>query len=94
MRAGRVRLRQKTMNVADPILTAAEIAAELRISKSQVCKLFRGEVEDALPLPHLKVGRRYVISRSLFEKWKQTNVSGIVPAISEKNAVAHLTKEI
>ena len=80
------------MSMIDPILTAAEIAAELRISKSQVCKLFRGEVEGALPLPHLKVGRRYVISRSLLERWKQENVSGIVPA-SEKNAVTH-SKEI
>lgn len=81
------------MNIADPMLTAAEIASELRISKSQVCKLFRGQIEDALPLPHLKVGRRYVISRSLFEKWKQENVSGIVRSTSEKNTVTH-SKEI
>jgi len=73
----------------DPILTAAEIATELRISKSQVCKLFRGEVDGALPLPHLKVGRRYVISRSLFEKWKHENIACIVQSTPEKNAVTH-----
>lgn len=77
----------------DPILTVAEAALELRISKSQVHKLIRGHVEDCMPLPCIRVGRRQVIPRSGLERWKRLSISdsGILAPEegSEKNTVTH-----
>ena len=64
------------MNDFDPILTAAEVAAELRCSKSQVYRLMNGEVDDVAILPHLALGRKKVVPRSALERWKQQNISG------------------
>lgn len=73
--------------MTDPVLTAAEVALELRISKSQVSKVLCGQVKGLKPLPQIKVGRRRLVLRSVFERWKQENVSGMLPVESEKNAV-------
>jgi excisionase family DNA binding protein len=61
--------------VNDPILTAEEVAEDLRISKSHVHKLLRGQVEGAKTLPHLAVGRRKVVPRSALERWKRDSIS-------------------
>jgi len=75
------------MNTVDPVLTAEEVAQDLRCSKSQVYRLMSGEVEGIAMLPHLALGRKKVVLRSLLEQWKYQNISGIIPADSEKNTV-------
>ena len=73
----------------DPILTAIEVAADLRCSKSQVYRLMNGEVEGLTVLPHLALGRKKVVPRSALETWKQQNISGsaILGADSERITV-------
>ena len=70
---------------ADPVLTIPEVAADLRVSKSHVAKLLRGEVKGINPLYHLSIGRRKLVPRSALERWKRENVSGMIPDHSEKN---------
>ena len=55
------------------ILTAQEVAAELRCSKAQVYKLMNGEVKERTVLPHIALGRKKVVRRSSFEAWKRAN---------------------
>jgi len=71
----------------DPILTATEIAEELRCSKSQVYRLLCGDVDGLTMLPHLALGRKKVVPRSALEQWKRQNISGMIPRNSEKNTV-------
>ena len=75
------------MSDADPILTAKEVAEDLRCSKSQVYRLMKGDVEGLTSLPHLPLGRKKVIPRSLLEKWKRQNISGMMRDDSETDAV-------
>lgn len=60
----------------DPILTASEIAFELRCSKAHVYHLLNGDVEGLTVLPHLALGRKKVVPRSAFERWKSENLTG------------------
>ncbi len=69
------------------ILTAQEVAAELRCSKAQVYKLMNGEVKDRTTLPHIALGRKKVVRRSSFEAWKATNETATIPPNSEMEAV-------
>src|SRR6184192_2399647 len=69
------------------ILTAQEVAVELRCSKAQVYKLMNGEVKDRTPLPHIALGRKKVVRRSSFEAWKRANEAATIPANSEMEAV-------
>ncbi len=70
------------------ILTAKEVAAELRCSKSQVYKLMNGDVKDRTILPHIALGRKKVVRRSSFEAWKRLNENGAILADdSEMKAV-------
>src|SRR5262249_29526089 len=56
-------LRVIVMTNADPVLTAKEVAEDLRCSKSQVYRLMSGEVEGVTKLPHLALGRKKVVLR-------------------------------
>jgi len=70
------------------ILTAQEVAVELRCSKAQVYKLMNGEVKDRTPLPHIALGRKKVVRRASFEAWKRANENGaILSDDSEMKAV-------
>lgn len=69
------------------ILTAQEVAAELRCSKAQVYKLMNGEVKDRTTLPHIALGRKRVVRRSSFEAWKAANETATIPTNSEMEAV-------
>ena len=69
------------------ILTAQEVAAELRCSKAQVYKLMNGEVKDRTTLPHIALGRKRVVRRSSFEAWKAANETAAIPPNSEMEAV-------
>jgi excisionase family DNA binding protein len=59
----------------DEILTAAEVAAELRCSKAHVYNTIAGNVEGVSPLPAISMGRRKLVRRSALEEWKRTNES-------------------
>jgi hypothetical protein len=73
---------------SQPILTAKEVAAELRCSKAQVYRLINGDVAGVRPLPALALGRKKVVRRCSFEAWKRaTENHGIVSDESESNAV-------
>ncbi len=67
------------------ILTAKEVAQELRCSRTQVYRLLNGAVKDVPKLPYISLGRKKVIRRSSFEDWKQTNESIILAATQEMN---------
>jgi len=71
------------------ILTAHEVAAELRCSKAQVYRLMKGEVLGIKPLPTISLGRKKVVQRSSFEAWKEANEENrvIVAGDSEMNAI-------
>ncbi len=57
----------------DEILTAAEIAHELRCSTAQVHRLIRGEVKNTPRIPALSLGRKKIVRRSKLEEWKKEN---------------------
>jgi hypothetical protein len=75
------------MSIPDPLLTPKEVAGDLRCSKSQVYRLMSGDVEGLPVLPHLALGRKKVVPRSILESWKRQNISGIIRDDSEKNTV-------
>jgi hypothetical protein len=84
------------MNTNDhAILTAKELAAELRCSKAQVYRLMNGEVHGIKPLPTLPLGRKKVVQRTSFEAWKRANEKNraIVGGESEDDAVGALAQE-
>ncbi len=58
---------------SDEILTAAEVAADLRCSKAHVYNAIAGKVEGVTPLPAISMGRRKLVRRSALEEWKTTN---------------------
>ena len=73
----------------DEILTAKELAAELRCSKSQVHKLINGDVPGVQPLPAIPLGKRKkVVMRSSLEAWKRAiEVSPIGDTITPDSEV-------
>jgi len=58
------------ISAPDPILTAVEVAQDLRCSKAHVYKLAKGMVAGAPRLPSMPLGRRIVFRRSSLERWK------------------------
>jgi hypothetical protein len=71
----------------DAVLTAKEVAEELRCSKTQVYRLMNGDVEGVTVLPHLALGRKKVVLRSILEHWKHQNISGMIRGDSETDTV-------
>jgi excisionase family DNA binding protein len=59
--------------LSDRVLTIAEVACELRCSKSHVSKVIRGEVVGVSALPAIEMGRRKLVRQSALEQWKQAN---------------------
>jgi excisionase family DNA binding protein len=53
----------------DQILTALEVALELRCSKAHVYKLVNGRIPGVPPLPAIRLGRRVLIRQSTLEHW-------------------------
>ena len=74
-------------NDADPVLTAKEVAEDLRCSKSQVYRLMNGDVQGVTVLPHLALGRKKVVLRSMLEHWKRQNIFGMIRGDSETDTV-------
>jgi hypothetical protein len=57
----------------DQILSAIEVALELRCSKAHVYNVMLGKVDGVTALPIIRLGRRKVVRRSSLEHWKQAN---------------------
>jgi Helix-turn-helix domain len=62
---------------ADQILSALEVAHELRCSKAHVYNVILGKVDGVSALPFIRLGRRKVVRRSSLEAWKQANESDV-----------------
>ena len=70
------------------ILTATEVAAELRCSKAQVYRLLNGEVKDVPKLPYISLGRKKLVRRSTLEDWKRVNEGCMLAGDADSDAVA------
>ena len=73
--------------MTDQILTVKDIAAELRCSIAQAYNLLNGKVKGLPTLPHIALGRKKVVRRSSFDKWKAANETGILPGDQNRDAV-------
>lgn len=70
------------------ILTAKEVARELRCSKAQIYRLMNGDVKERTVLPPIALGRKKVVRRSSLEAWKRLNeIGAILSDDSEMKAV-------
>ena len=76
--------------MTDSILTAREVATELRCSKAHVYRLLNGMVRDVSQLPHISLGRKKVIRRSSLDHWKRANERGILRIELEMDAVGRM----
>jgi hypothetical protein len=70
------------------ILTAKEVAEELRCSKAQVYRLQDGDVKDVPKLPYISLGRKKLVRRSTLEGWKRLNEGCILSDDADSDAVA------
>lgn len=60
----------------EQILSAVDVARELRCSKAHVYKVILGKVNGVSALPIIKLGRRKIVRRSSLEAWKRANETG------------------
>lgn len=60
----------------DEILTASDVAIELRCSKAHVYNAIAGKIEGVSSLPAISMGRRKLVRRSALEEWKKLNETG------------------
>ncbi len=85
------------MRENDEILTIPEVAAELRCSKAHVYNIIRGKVAGVQRLPVISLGRRKLVRRGTFEKWKAEHERGsigvMMPASPEVDAVGRVKGE-
>jgi excisionase family DNA binding protein len=57
----------------DEVLRVLEVARDLRCSKSHVYNAIRGQLSGVTPLPVIRMGRRFLVTRSALERWKKDN---------------------
>jgi hypothetical protein len=72
------------------VLTIADAAKELRCSKAHLAKVLNGQVPGLPDLPHLRLGRRKLIRRSMLYQWMaevERAQSGMLSALPEVRAV-------
>lgn len=55
------------------ILTAEEVARELRCSVAHVYHAIAGKIRGVSPLPAIQMGRRKLVRREALERWKLEN---------------------
>jgi hypothetical protein len=60
----------------DQILSALDVAKELRCSKAHIYKVILGKVNGVSAIPIIQLGRRKLVRRSSLEAWKQANETG------------------
>jgi len=65
----------------DEVLTAAEVASELRCSKAHVYNAINGKLTGVSPLPAIEMGRRKLVRRCALEDWKKNNEASRPDAI-------------
>lgn len=51
------------------LLTLTEASRVLRCSKAHLCNVLKGKVQSLPPLPHLSLGRRTLIRRTILLQW-------------------------
>src|SRR5260370_15711919 len=84
----------KIVTIHDEILTVAEVATELRCSKAHVHNAINGKLERIFRLPAIHMGRRRLVRRSAFERWKIAHETGSFDPMMtspEGDAVARMT---
>lgn len=60
------------------VLTLAEAASLLRLSKATLSKLARGKVRGTTPLPVIRLGRRVLIQKTALLEWLSRTVTSSV----------------
>ena len=58
------------------VLTAKEVAEELRCSKAHVHNLINGKVAGVQALPAVHLGRRHLVRRESLSEWIERNERG------------------
>jgi excisionase family DNA binding protein len=72
----RMRCFFKAMSLNVPsfdLLTMAEVAKLLHVSKAHVSNLAAGKVHGCLPLPAITMGRRMLVRRETLQRWLEAN---------------------
>lgn len=67
-----------TEHPAPEILTAAEVARELRCSKAHVSKAIAGKLPHVTALPAISLGRRKLVRRSALFRWLDANEQAMI----------------
>jgi hypothetical protein len=70
------------------ILTAAEVAHELRCSKAHVSKAIAGKLPSVTPLPAVPMGRRKLVRRTALLKWIEENERAILSSSPKNDSVS------
>ena len=73
--------------VSDEVLTATEVAAELRCSKAHVYNAIAGKVGGVSPLPAISMGHRKLVRRSALQHWKLANENSGPDATISSSAI-------
>ena len=60
-------------DTASELLTVAEVAIELRCSKTHVSNVLAGRVRGCAPIPSVRLGRRTLIRRGSLLAWIEQN---------------------
>jgi excisionase family DNA binding protein len=55
------------------ILTATEVAHDLRCSRAHIYNMISGKVTGVSPVPAIMMGRRKLVRREALERWKLEN---------------------
>jgi len=58
-----------TPHTTDELLTLAEASRVLRCSKAHLSNVLNGKVASLPPLPHLSLGRRTLIRKTVLQQW-------------------------
>jgi hypothetical protein len=85
-------MKPKGIQMFEPpeVLTIADAARELRCSKAHLAKVLNGQAPGVPDLPHLCLGRRKLIRRSMLYQWMaevERAQSGMLSRLPEVRAV-------
>ena len=79
------------------VLTAKDVALELRCSTSHVHKVINGKAKNVFKLPAIRMGRKKLVLRDTLEDWKRSNEQGDLDGIiasSRINAVRRMEEDL
>ena len=85
------------MSVLREVLTARDVALELRCSVAHVYNVINGKVKNVSRLPAIAMGRRKLIQRDTLEEWKRSNEQGDIDGMissSKINAVRRIEEDL